>query len=767
MLQRMGARLRLPFARARRSLGKHGIRWALGLALTMLAAAHVLSYLHSETLDRFDQFLSGLQLRLDPVEKDPRIVIVDIDGKALSEVGRFPWSRNVHAKLIDQLFDRYHVSVVGYDIDFPEPDTSSGYGVLEKLAKTELADLPEVGERVSALRGALDFDGQFASALQGRPVVLGFTPSIDQHKGVLPKPLFTEQDLNGRELDAFHAPGFEANIAKLQRTAAGAGSFAVSTDDDGLVRTVFLIQKVGEGYYPSLALATIAQHLKIRAIKPVFTETVDTLSDSQRAAGGVDAIQLLQSMAKRYKVPVGEGMTTVIQYRGRGGPQGGAFNYVSAADVLAGRVPAATLKDTIVLIGTTAPGLVDLRATPVNPQYPGVEIHANIIKSILEGRFKHRGQNATTIETAVVLAVGIALTLALGVVGPLASVGIGVCAMAGLAMLGQYAYTRHDLVYNGATPLLLVLALFVVNAVLGYLTTHRKNQGLVNRFGEYVAPELVAEMAEDPDAYNMDGESRELTVMFVDVRGFTTISEGLSPKDLREYINLYLTAMSEDIRSAHRGTLDKYIGDAVMAFWGAPVHQPDHASRAVATALLMQASATKLNEDFLKRGWPELKIGIGLNTGMMHVGDMGSAIRKAYTVMGDAVNLGSRLEGITKVYGVGVCVGAATRAAAPEFIYRELDLVRVKGKNEPVAIYEPLGKAGEVDGATLAAVNRWHEALAHVRAQRWDDAHAILTELQAVDPGFGLYQLYLDRIEWFRAHTPGEGWDGVTTFETK
>jgi len=204
-----------------------------------------------------------------------------------------------------------------------------------------------------------------------------------------------------------------------------------------------------------------------------------------------------------------------------------------------------------------------------------------------------------------------------------------------------------------------------------------------------------------------------------------------------------------------------------MAFWGAPVAFSDHASRGVATSLLMQASARRLNQDFLARGWPELKIGIGLNSGLMHVGDMGSNIRRAYTVMGDAVNLGSRLEGITKVYGVGIAVGEVTRAMAPEFAYRELDLVRVKGKNEPVAIFEPIALDKDVDAATRAELARWQQALAAVRAQRWDEADAILAELQQRSPERGLYHLYRERIAYYRSHPPGDDWDGVTTFETK
>ena len=225
--------------------------------------------------------------------------------------------------------------------------------------------------------------------------------------------------------------------------------------------------------------------------------------------------------------------------------------------------------------------------------------------------------------------------------------------------------------------------------------------------------------------------------------------------------------MSEDIRSSHQGTLDKYIGDAVMAFWGAPVSFPFHASRAVATSLLMQDSAARLNREFLARGWPELKIGIGLNTGPMHVGDMGSKIRRAYTVMGDAVNLGARLEGITKVYGVDIAVGAATRLGAPEFVYRELDRVRVKGKTEPVAIYEPLGKPDALAPETVDELADWDAALVLVRAQQWDAAQAAIAGLAARHPQRALYRLYLERIGHYRSHPPGPGWDGVTSFDTK
>lgn len=758
--------MRLP-ARWSKTLSKYGLRWLLSALVTLVGVLYALNYWQSDTVVRLDNLLAGERMKLEQPVLDPRIVIVDIDGKALTEFGRFPWSRNVQAQLIRQLTGHYQVKAVGYDISFPEPDTSSGYGVLEKLSTRELRDVPQLKDKLQTLKTALDYDGLFASALKDQPVILGFNLSPDQVKGALPQPLFSEADLNGRELLAYNAAGYEANVPVLQQAAAGAGSFSVVTDLDGVVRNAYLIQQVGEHYYPSLAVATSMLYLDALAVKPLLTESVDQLSQSQLDSGGYDALTILLPGRKQRLIPVGEAMSTVVQFRGRGGPAGGAFRYVSAADVLTGRAPQDALKGKLVLIGTTAPGLVDLRATPVNPEYPGVEIHANIIKSILDQRFKSRHYMAFVLEAGEILLLGLGLGLALATLSPLRSILLGVSVIAASIGLNLYLYRELDLMFNSAMLIIVLFAVFVLNVAWGYFFEVRKGQALVSRFGEYVAPELVAEMAEDPEKYNMDGESRELTVMFVDVRGFTTISEGLTPKQLREYINLYLTAMSEDIRDSHRGTLDKYIGDAVMAFWGAPVAFADHASRGVATALLMQASARRLNADFLARGWPELKIGIGLNSGLMHVGDMGSSIRRAYTVMGDAVNLASRLEGITKVYGVGITVGEATRAAAPEFAYRELDLVRVKGKNEPVAIFEPLGLNEQIEHAERRELQDWQAALQLLRQQQWGAAQAALQALQQLAPQRYLYQLYLQRIAYYLEHPPGADWDGVTTFETK
>ncbi|NHZ36587.1 CHASE2 domain-containing protein [Massilia rubra] len=751
--------------RARR-LRKYAPRWLLGLALTALAALSTLGFFHSDSVERMDGFVAGLRMRIEAPVLDARIVIVDIDEKSLAALGRFPWSRDIQANLVTQLTRHYGAGAVGFDISFPEPDTSSGYAVLERLAGAELAGVDGLKAQLARLKAGMDYDGLLADALRGQNVVLGYNVSDKLRKGVLPAPAFTVESLNGRELLAYTADGYEANIARLQQAAAGAGIFTASTDADGVIRSSILLQRIGEAYYPSLSLATAAVYLKARAIAPYFDTTVEQLSQAEKDSGAVPSISLFLPRGQ-LRIPVGEGLTTYVQFRGRGGPAGGAFRYVSALDVLTGATPPAQLKGALVLVGSTAPGINDLRATPVNPEFPGVEVHANLLKSILDNDFKSRPAAAYLFECGLVLAFGLVLSLAPALLAPLRAVLLTAAALAAAIGLNFYLYYEAGMVLGAAVLVLLILALFVLNLGFGYFVEVRKSHALVSRFREYVAPELVAEMADNPEQYTMEGESRELSVLFVDVRGFTTISEGLDPKTLREYINLYLTAMSEDIRDSHCGTLDKYIGDAVMAFWGAPVSFADHARRAVATALLMQASAARLDAQFQARGWPPLHIGIGINSGMMHVGDMGSRIRRAYTVMGDAVNLAARLEGVTKVYGAGIVVGEATCAAAPGFAWRELDLVRVKGKHAPVAIFEPLGMAAALDPAAVARLARWHTALALLRARDWEAAGAMLAALAGEEPDCRLYRLYLERLALYRADPPGAGWDGVTVFDTK
>ncbi|WP_288392917.1 adenylate/guanylate cyclase domain-containing protein [uncultured Herbaspirillum sp.] len=754
--------------RLRTAFGKYWARWLLALVLAGMAEAVVMNVLPNRLVERLDLFFYDLRMRVTQPDLDPRIVIIDIDEKSIAELGRWPWSRDVVAQLVKQMTQTYQAQSVGFDVVFAEPDNTSGYGRLEDLARGPLKDVPQLAQQLRLLKPQMDYDARLAAALQGQPVVMGYAFSSEPGavtKGQLPPAAFSLADLGGRDLDVIGWRAYGANLPQLQAAARAGGFFNQVPGDDGLVRAVPLIARYGNQFYESLALATARVAVDGKRIKPVFLTTADGLMESQKYDYGALAGIAVEARPQALFIPVERGLTTLVTYRGAGGPNGGAFRYVPAVDVIRGTYPHEQLDGRIMLVGTTVPGLNDLRATPVNSIYPGVEIHANLIASILDDDFKSRPDFAQGYDALQVALVGLLLGLLLPMLGPLASMLLALGSAAALGGLNLWLYNGAGMVLPLATSILLVLLLFISNLAWGYLFEYRNRKAIVNLFGEYVAPELVAEMAANPASYNMEGEIRELSVMFSDVRGFTTISESLQPNELREYINVYLTAMSEDIRG-NRGTLDKYIGDAVMAFWGAPLDVPDHAARAVATALKMQQTTLQLNQEFTRRNWPPLKIGIGINSGQMRVGDMGSKIRRAYTVMGDAVNLSSRLEAITKVYGVGVLVGQATRLAAPQFAYRELDRVRVKGKNEPVPIYEPLALDTELDVAMRAEVEQWHEALALVRAQRWDEAQAVLQALQAVQSR-GLYTLYLERIARYREVPPPADWDGVTTFETK
>jgi adenylate cyclase len=311
------------------------------------------------------------------------------------------------------------------------------------------------------------------------------------------------------------------------------------------------------------------------------------------------------------------------------------------------------------------------------------------------------------------------------------------------------------------------VAIYTMNMAYGYFVEARSKRQFTDLFGQYVPPELVDKMAQDPEKYSMEPKAAELTILFSDVRGFTSISEALKPEELREYINEYLTTMSSIIRGKHRGTLDKYIGDAIMAFWGAPVDDAQHARNGVLAALDMQKEREALNAKFAARGWPNFKIGVGVNTGNVRVGDMGSQIRRAYTVMGDPVNVASRLEGRTKYYGVGILVGEATRNAVKEVVFKEIDRIKVKGKDEAVTIYEPVGLESEVDKKAHEELRLWNQTLRSYRAQQWDQVEVNLINLQRANPDCELYQLYAERAAEFRRTPPPAGWEGVTAFDEK
>jgi adenylate cyclase len=695
-----------------------------------------------------------------PNTLDERVVIVDIDEYSLAEVGRWPWGRDKLATTVENLFELYQVDVVSFDIVFAERDESSGLEQFEQLARTTLKNNSAYQREFERIRPSLLHDEIFADSLIGKNVVLGyyFRSSVQEAEagvtGVLPRAL-TEMDAQwSQRLPIHEAIGYAGNLEILQASARSGGYFDnPDVDADGVFRRVSLIQAYQGYLFASLALATLQAHLDTAEIELVV-ETEEPKGDS-----GYYALEYIN--LKNYRIPVDASGAVFVPYRGRQG----SFTYLPAHQLLSGKVDPALLRNKIVLIGTTAPGLLDLRSTPVQAIYPGVEVHANIISGILDHRIKHKPAWTIGYEYLVLVVVAVSMALLLPMFSPLLATA-GTLGLTGLVLAGTFIAWDYNLILPLASPLLLIVLMFMLHMTYGFFIESRGKRQLANLFGHYIPPELVEEMSESPEEYSLDGENREKTVLFSDVRGFTTISEGMDPKQLTQLMNALLTPMTRVIHK-NRGTIDKYMGDAIMSFWGAPLADSEHARHALYAAIEMMDELEIMQQEFRQRGWPEVNIGIGLNTGNMNVGNMGSEFRMAYTVLGDAVNLGSRLEGLTKIYGVNIIVSETTRAEIPEFVFRELDLVRVKGKNEPVAIFEPIGHKNDLDKEVTSELTAYKQALLYFRAQSLDKAEVDFFNLNRLYPHRFLYQVYLERITFYRREPPGDDWDGVFTHTSK
>ena len=748
-----------------RLLSRHWPRIAVTLIPLVFALMHASGILRIGVLQRLDDIIYDARLRATmPQTLDERIVIVDIDEKSLAEIGRWPWGRNRLAELVEELQDRQKTALLGFDVVFAEADESSGLKRLKQLAQAELKDQPGFSEKLNQLQASLDYDAVFAKAIEKRPVVMGYYFTSDRDgrvNGVLPAPVMGRDALGGRPIKFTSWNGYGANIELLAKAAPLGGFFNSITEGDGVVRSIPLLAEYKGQYYESLALAMFRMLAGLPKVEPGFPPEKFLTRNYQ----GLESI-LLKQGGKTLAIPVDDRVATLVPFRGNGGADGGSFRYISAADVLSKRLAPGALKDKIVLVGTTAPGLLDLRVTPVGETYPGVETHANVISGFLDGKVFVKPDYAVGFEIVILLLAGLTLAFALPLLSASRAVVVSLAVIGAIAGLNFWLYSGYGLVLPLASALVMGLTAFALNMSYGYFVESRSKRELANLFGTYVPPELVDEMVKDPDSYSMKATTKELTVMFCDMRGFTKMSETMEPTQLQALLNSVFSRLTDLIRG-NRGTIDKYMGDCVMAFWGAPVDTPEHAMLAVKTALEMSNAVRRINEEHKTKGLPEIGIGIGLNTGTMCVGDMGSDIRRSYTVIGDAVNLGSRLEGLSKTYGVDIVVSESTRRLASDFAWQELDKVRVKGKDQAVAIFWPLAPADRIDKDNVSELKIWGAALKAYRAQDWDQCDVQLLNLQRLNGKKFLYQLYAERVASMRLLPFDPEWDGATNFETK
>jgi adenylate cyclase len=708
-----------------------------------------------------------------PAEAEIPVRIVDIDEESLAVHGQWPWSRITLARLILNL-RQAGAAVVAFDVVFAEPDRVSPPNAAEEWS---FLDRPEL---IDAVRGLPDFDAAFAQYIEAtNPIVMGFVltqtdrlPHVPEFDGT-----FATKGLNAGDVRRAVAPvytGAVANLPIFEEAAAGNGSFSLRLEQDGLVRRVPTILQLDPGggaetrLYPSLVVEAFRA---VQGVQTMIVRASGTAGGNLLEQGNVRGLANIQIGAKT--VPVDRFGRLWLHSTGSREER-----YVSAKDVLDGSFDPAAVAGAIVFVGASASGLLDLRATPLAAQYPGVEIHAEIAEQIIADHYLQRPSIAFFYELGFILVLGLILIVAMPRLGALKSAVLGGVSLAGALVFSWWQFTENLLLFDPVFPGLSALAVYLTGTVILFSREEAQRRQIRGAFSHYLSPDLVEQLAESPERLKLGGETKTLTFLFCDVRGFTTISESFkgNPQGLTVLINRFLTPLTDCIL-ARRGTIDKYMGDCIMAFWNAPLDVPEHELKACESALAMfealdalnaerRAEAEAAGETFLP-----LNIGIGLNTGDCVVGNMGSDQRFDYSVLGDAVNLASRLEGQSKSYGVGIVLGEDTAQVASEsYAVLELDRIAVKGKVEAVTIFTLLGRKDLRDSDAFAAHAKAHAAmLAAYRRQDWDAAEAAMDTLTGALDGMmdGFYAIYRARLEEYRETPPPADWDGVYVATSK
>ena len=730
-------------------------RLLLCLILVVLMGLHTLGQLHLSLISRVEHIFYDLRLIATmPNTIDERIIIIDIDDKSLLQEGRWPWSRDKISYLVDLLFDYYDVSLLAFDIVFSEKDKSSGLRLLESLGKNSLLNDPSFQAVLTEMRPQLSYDTLLTQSFKNRNIVLGYFAShlndpINPYTK-LPPAITMSNDPFTHWL--FQARSYGANLAQLQDAVKLGGFFNnQGTDSDGISRKLPLLFHYQGGVYEALSLAIFRQY---QGMPPIDFITNHYGNKTDQRLERLD----MQS----FSIPVDQEAAVLIPYRGKKGQ----FHYISATDILNGIVDIKELKDKIVIMGATAAGLYDLRSTPMQSSYPGVEIHANIVSGILDQNIKSRPNYIFIYELFLLILISGIIIIVIPKLPVIKATLIFVLLTGFIFGINLSLWYYANIDSNLATPLLLLYTLFSIQLFFGYFIESRRKKRLTHQFGQYIPPELVEQMNQSDEVFSLEGESKEMTVLFSDIRGFSTISEKLAPKKLCELINRILTPTTEIIHQ-NKGTIDKYIGDAVMAFWNAPIADKNHAANAIQAGLDILVNLKILQAEFEQVSLPKIEVGIGINTGVMNVGNMGSQFRTAYTVMGDAVNLGSRLEGLTKYYEVKLIVSESTKIAAPLYIYRELDRVQVQGKKEPVAIYEVVDSKNNISTDYLLYLDLLEAAFNDYYQQNWDEAEQKFMFLKQEKPADKLHQLYIERIKDFKVHPPVKNWNGIFIHTSK
>ena len=729
-----------------------------GVMLVALVAA--LQLLHLPTLDRFGLLLFDSYERAAPrAYEDAPVRVVDIDDESIRRLGQWPWPRSEIARLTDRL-GQAGASVVAFDVVFSEPDRTSPARIADQLARGGAA--PAI---INTLRRLPDHDTALAQSFAATPAVLGYF-LVNDYAG--PPVAVKAGFAVGGSPPGNAVPSFRRGIESLPvlgAQAAGSGSVSLAPDSDGILRAVPLLSRQGEQLLPSLSLEALRV---AQGAGSILVKTSDASGELRGTPGNVVAIKVGQ-----FEIPTTAAGGLWLHFT-----EPVAARTIPAWKILEGALSPAELEQAvggrIVFVGAGAIGLRDLIKTPLGDKELGVMAHAQVVEQVILGRFLVRPDWAPGTELGLILLLGLGLALLLPRLG--ASLG-ALMVFGGVALVvgGSWlAFSRYGFLLDPVYPVLVLALVYSAQTVLVFYREERRRAYIHSAFDRYLSPELVRRIAADPGRLELGGEEREMTVLFADVRNFSGISEHLAPKQLIGFLIALLTPLC-DVLLARKATIDKFIGDAIVAFWNAPLDDPDQHRNAARATLEMIRQLEALNAGEGRDpaiAWPgPVKIGIGLNCGLCCVGNMGSAQRLSYSLIGDTVNLASRIEGLTKFYGVSIAIGSALRDHLGDFALLELDRVKVIGRDTPERVFALLGDEALAKDPAFCALRECHEALLTAyRAGHWDQAGGHLSDLHAQGSSFGLtrlYALYAERIDTLRGSPPPAGWDGVYEARSK
>jgi adenylate cyclase len=734
-------------------------RWARRFGLTraicvlLLLALVPLRILDPAPLEEIRLRTFDFYQTLRPRETESRpVVIVDIDEASLKDIGQWPWPRTIVADLVTHL-SQLGAAAIAFDVIFAEPDRMS-----PSIAVTSFRNLDD--DTRNKLRSLPSNDEVLAEAIQRSRVVVGQVGSATPvPRSETEAALQTGFAVKGPDPTPFLVTfaGLLRNVPAIEQVAAGHGVFSILPERDGIVRRVPIIMLAQGSLVPSLSI----ELLRVVANSGAILVRTDQAGVQSVAVPGLE-------------VPTDQNGRFWVHFN-RHDPA----RYVSAKDVLQGRVPRDRVEDKLVLIGTSAVGLLDVKTTPVSAAMPGVEVHAQVLESTLTNSLLTYPNYAIGAELLVAVLVGLAIIVAAPMLRASIVIALGAILVAALIGASWYLYSQYSLLIDFTYPLMSTLFVYLTLIFVNYFKEQKQRQQIRAAFGYYLSPALVEQLARSPEKLVLGGEQRRMTILFSDVRGFTTISEYYKhdPQGLTRLMNRFLTPLTNAIIE-RKGTIDKYIGDAIMAFWNAPLDDPQQEVNACEAALEMLARADRLNQEFKREAnqnggkYMPLHIGIGLNTGPCVVGNMGSDFRFNYSVLGDTVNVASRLEARTKDYRVPIVIGEATAQKAKErFATMEIDRIQVKGKTQPETVFTVLGRAELGRDANFVELHELTtKMLRYYREQNWTQALNTIEPCRKAAEGFGvtaLYQMYAERIEAFRHNPPPADWNGVYEAESK